>query len=52
MVMSIEKARKEYVGKTYTRELEIELSREGYGVGTSLRTGKVSKIYRPVEPGK
>jgi hypothetical protein len=50
MGKSIEKVREEYEGKPYSRELGAEISREGYGFGTSPKTGTIVMIYKPLSP--
>ncbi|MCE5296221.1 MAG: hypothetical protein LLG16_03855 [Euryarchaeota archaeon] len=47
---SLEEVKKEFEGKSYTREAERMINKEGYGLTVRFGTGKISKVYVPVKP--
>jgi hypothetical protein len=44
--MSLEEARKKYIGRTYTRKVEMELSALDYAYTVSMK-GKITGVFGP-----
>jgi hypothetical protein len=44
--LTLEEARKRYIGKNYTHKAELELSWMGYGYTVSM-TGKITGVFGP-----
>jgi len=46
MGLSLEEARREFVGKPYTPEIAHEIEKRGFGFTVSCRTGTIADIFR------
>ncbi|MDD1772603.1 MAG: hypothetical protein LUQ09_06745 [Methanomassiliicoccales archaeon] len=48
--MTIEEAKSEFEGRSYSKELAIQIERLGFGFATSAATGRIVMLYKPLSP--